>query len=225
MVNSENRTLRFNYQMFLKDFAALSSVLAAVNISASGYQVFNIYQNSILREDLLKKINTTSIFFILIGAALSSFILVTSVWAIDLDPKPHRERKNLNTYCLLTCILTTIQLMVHTFDSLLIAFKPYTFYTSLLTALISYVIVLRYYVISHDVTKNQSGNDVSFPSSRYIYLSRSCLYPDVEELLDLVRSSREDNIPTYEELILQDQNKKEEEEEEGPPPPKYEDIV
>ena len=42
---------------------------------------------------------------------------------------------------------------------------------------------------------------------------------------DLVRSNREDNIPTYEDLILQDLSKKVEEDEEELPPPRYEDIV
>ena len=76
-ITTDQRVIKYLKTHIL--YQLLSSVLAAVNISASGYQVLNIYQNNVVREDLLKKINTTSVIFILNGTALSSFVSFTLV--------------------------------------------------------------------------------------------------------------------------------------------------
>ena len=52
----------------------MSSIFGAINLAACGYQIYNFYHENLFSEKKEGKMNMTSIFFILIGAALSSIV-------------------------------------------------------------------------------------------------------------------------------------------------------
>jgi len=231
MIRPERRNIRFNYKKFLRDLGIMSSVFGAVNLAACGYQIYHLYYENLYKISTQGRMNMTSIFFVLIGGALSSIMLVSSIWAIELKPKPEKARVNLNSYCCLICIITTVQLLVYIFDCVLISFKPYTFWTSLSTTWTTFLVTLRFYGCKGVSEPYQRRG---FNSTRYIHASDRYLYSNMDGALEYNRNNREDDIPTYEELILQDRLNKDKDVisitsesscESGPPPPKYEDIV
>jgi len=236
MVRPERRNVGFNYKKFLRDLGVMSSIFGSLNLAACGYQIYKMYHDNVYGDNTEGKTNMTSIFFILIGAALSSMMLITSIWAIELKPKPDRARNSLNSYCCLICIITTVQLLVYIFDCVLISFKPYTFWVSLSTTWTTFLVTLRFYGCTGVSEPSYNRRGIPFHSTRYINTSDRYLYPNIEDSLGYDRNNREDEIPTYEELILQDRLRKDREkdltsissessEEGGPAPPKYEDIV
>ena len=52
----------------------MSSIFGAVNLAACAYQTYHIYYGSLYNITTEGRMNMTSIFFILIGGALSSIV-------------------------------------------------------------------------------------------------------------------------------------------------------
>ena len=62
----------------------MSSVFGAVNLAACGYQIYHLYYENLYKISTQGRMNMTSIFFVLIGGALSSIVRLSTKFKIEV---------------------------------------------------------------------------------------------------------------------------------------------